>query len=247
MALPRPPVGELSRISVGWGDWGVRTLAPGAATVVIVDVLSFSTCVSIAVRRGATIVPWPSDDPPPADAVVAVRREQTAPAHPFSLSPESLRQARPGMEIVLPSPNGAALTLAAAESGVAVVAGCLRNASAVAARAATEAGPVAVIAAGERWPDGSLRPALEDWVGAGAIAAALPAGWTRSPDASAAEAAFMSARADLTGALGSCASGIELAERGYPEDVALAAELDADDAVPLLGGDEDGRRYAAAS
>ncbi len=214
---------------------------PEVDLVVIVDVLSFSTAVSVACTRGAIVLPHSFDEAAAAElaarhgATLAVRREEASAEHPLSLSPVSMLQARPGERIVLPSPNGAPLSLAAATAGVTVVAGCLRNAGAVADHAADRR--VAVIAAGERWPDGSLRPAVEDLLGAGAIIAAV--GGRRSAEA---EVAAAVAAADPAPLVRDSISGRELVERGAAADVDLAVAVDADQAVPVLA---DGAYVAA--
>lgn len=160
-------------------------------------------------------------------------------ASPWSLSPAALRLAPFTERLVLPSPNGSTIASSAGDD-VTVVAGCLRNATAAGlgptARGwGTAEHPVSVIAAGERWPDGGLRPAVEDLLGAGAIIAALHdrGGGPLSPEASAALAAFR-ATEDIHTALAHCASGQELISSGYAEDVVIAAELDVTDAVPVL-------------
>lgn len=93
-------------------------------------------------------------------------------------------------------------------------------------------GAITVVAAGERWPDHTLRVAIEDQIGAGAVIAGLDA--DRSPEAAIALAAFKHARADLHGTLAACCSGAELIANGYERDVSLAAQLDAYSCVPLL-------------
>ena len=115
------------------------------------------------------------------------------PAGP-SLSPASLALLEPSTAVVLPSPNGSTCAVLAQESGATVVAGCLRNACAVARWSAGRTGPVTVIACGERWPDGSLRTAVEDFIGAGAIIAGLPGAC--SPEASVALGALQAVQAD---------------------------------------------------
>jgi len=201
-----------------------------------VDVLSFATCVEIAVSRDAVVLPFGWRD---ARASAFAERMGAALAGPrdsggLSLSPDSMRGLAPGARVVLPSPNGATLSLAASPGRV--LAGCLRNATAV-ARAAAAGARILVLPAGEQWPDGSLRPCLEDWLGAGAILAALaerlsPA--ALSVEADAARAAAVAARGALSRALRDCASGRELIERGYEADVELAAALDVSEAVPVL-------------
>src|SRR5205807_219284 len=116
-----------------------------------------------------------------------------------------------GSRVVLPSPNGATCSLLAAEAGSVVVAASLRNASAVAEWINASARPVAVIACGEASPDGSIRPALEDLLGAGAVLSELTG--KASPEAVAAIAAFRHASTDLSGSIENCASGRELLER----------------------------------
>jgi 2-phosphosulfolactate phosphatase len=145
---------------------------------------------------------------------------------------------------VLPSPNGSALSFGLAEAGVEVVGASLRNATAVArwlsARLGAARPPrVAVIAAGERWPDGDIRPGLEDLWGAGAVLRALGAlgPEAASPEARAAAEAFAAAEGDLRDRLRDCASGRELIDKGFGDDVDIAAELDTSAVVPLLRGE----------
>jgi 2-phosphosulfolactate phosphatase len=223
-----------------WGPDGARVLARTSRVAIVVDVLSFSSAVDVAVARGARVRPRALDRAMTADtsgggrAVAAVPRSRMSPEHPFSLSPPSMANARRGMTIVVASPNGARVALEAKAAGAAVIAGCLRNAAAVAAAARRAGAPICVIAAGEKWEDSdTLRPAFEDLVGAGAIIAELGA-LERSPEARAAEAAFRKCRARLRAILGECASGRELTRRGFGDDVAWSAELNVSRAVPTL-------------
>jgi 2-phosphosulfolactate phosphatase len=220
-----------------WGLPGVRSLAPGSDIAVIVDVLSFSTAVDIAVAGGASILPYRWKDAS-AEAYAASKNallagKRTCDAG-YSLSPASLESILPGEALVLPSPNGSTLSM---ESGALTrtCCACLRNARAVAARIQLTAMRIAVIPAGEQWDDGSLRPCVEDLIGAGAVIAELRG--TLSPEAELALAVFEKFRLSLHDAIRSCGSGRELAERGFPRDIELAADLNVSDCVPLFRED----------
>lgn len=228
-----------------WGAEGIAMLAPAADVLVIVDVLSFTTGVSVAMDQGAQVFPYRYGDAGAAayaqslSASLAVPREQTSDAQPYSLSPVSLSTLPTNARIVLPSPNGSALAFLAADSGTQVLGGCLRNADATASYAARHGSRIAVIPAGERWgrDSGAFRAAVEDWLGAGAILEALHRYWptaTVSPEAAAAIAAFHAARWDLPAQLAACASGRELREGGYADDVLYAAALNASECAAVL-------------
>jgi 2-phosphosulfolactate phosphatase len=182
------------------------------------------------------ILPYAWNDPSAADharaqgAELAGKRRRTR----YSLAPESYMDAPSGLRCVLPSPNGARVTLSAASSGAVVLAGCLRNARAVAAAAQRSGRTFNVVPAGERWPDGGLRPALEDALGAGAILAALPG--SRSPEAQAMVAIFEARRDSLVETLDACGSGRELTGRGHLRDKLIAGDLDVSSGVPRFDG-----------
>jgi 2-phosphosulfolactate phosphatase len=229
-----------------WGPSGAARVAQGGACLVVVDVLSFTTAVSVAVDAGTRVYPYRWRDETAAafaarmGAALAVGRRSVSEASPWSLSPAALRRAPFTPRLVLPSPNGSAISATAAARSQVVVAACLRNASAVGRWLAgngfgTPQRPLTVVAAGEHWPDGGLRPALEDLLGAGAVIAALHVlGPTPlSPEAAAACATFQ-ATPDPAAAVTGCASGRELAAGGFAEDVAIAVEMDASGAVPVL-------------
>ena len=226
----------------GWGRQGLATLAPVSDVVVLIDVLSFCTGVSVALERGAAVFPCSWRD---ERAAAYAQARQAILARPercltggFSLSPTSLQALPHGSRIVLPSPNGSELSFRARDLKP-TLAGCLRNRTAVARAAQGIGRVVAVIACGERWPDDTLRPAFEDLVGAGAVLAALndTRKGTRSPETMAAIAAYEAASGELPSRLATCAGGRELAEGGFAVDVEVAAELDATELAPLLQGE----------
>lgn len=235
-----------SEVRFEWGLAGAAALG-GAGISVVVDVLSFTTTLTVAADLGIEVLPYRWRDDSAARyatsrrAVLAVgRREATAGA--ISLSPNSLRSARGLQRLVLPSPNGSSIAHALAATSTVCVGAALRNASAV-ARWIADCGDdttVSVIAAGERWPDGSLRPCVEDLWGAGAVLAELMRvrpELTASVEADVAVSAWKAVRGRLGTALAECASGQELIAAGYASDVTVAAEIDESSVVPVLHHD----------
>jgi 2-phosphosulfolactate phosphatase len=210
----------------------MRAVAGGCDVVVIVDILSFTTAVDVAVSRGAAIYPhsYGSETARALADSVGARLAGPRSAGGLSLSPASLEKLTPGERLVLPSPNGSRISVASPCE--ATFAACLRNARAVAAAARAVGLRIAVIASGERWPDGSLRPAIEDWLGAGAVIEHL--GGSLSPDAFAARAAFRAAGPDIGDLVIDSLSGRELLERGHSRDLFLTVQVDASACVPRL-------------
>ncbi|WP_377323055.1 2-phosphosulfolactate phosphatase [Pimelobacter simplex] len=265
------------QVRLEWGPTGGAAISADADIAVVVDVLSFTTTLTIATARGTRVHPFAWKDERAAayarerDAVLAVGRFEARElghghgggrgrggghggAAPPSLSPAQLLDAVPVPRLVLPSPNGSSICAALAGAGTRtglgpqVVGASLRNRTAVArwlAPRIAAGARVALVPAGERWPDGSLRPAVEDLWGAGAVLDGLategadPDAGRWSAEARQARAAYRAAAmgAGLEAALLDCASGRELVAVGFRADVLAAAALDADDVVPLLGGD----------
>ncbi len=246
---PFEPWPDDAQVHVEWGPPGARLAAERGDVVVIVDVLVFSTSLVLTATRGGTALSYSTAElermggRERAAALLnaeVVAKDRAATTARFSLSPASLSTIAAGDRLIFTSLNGAACTSAAAKAPVVLI-GALTNASAVAtAIKATLHDAVAprctVVPCGERWtsvsgePD-SLRPSVEDLLGAGAIVSALPS-LRLSTEARVAAAAFEATGASIDEALRSCVSGRELIQRGFPDDVALAAHVDSTAAVP---------------
>jgi len=227
-------------VRLEWGLSAVDYLAAEADCIVVIDVMSFSTCVSLAVDNGARIYPYPWKDPSACQYAMKIGAKAASPERRFSgegysLSPVSIQHIREGESLVLPSPNGSAISFRARESGKPVFTGCLRNISAT-ANACRRFKRVLIIPCGERWPDGSLRPAVEDYAAAGGIIAALGRR-DCSPEAQAAVAVWQSYLQQDLLPLRECASALELQQRGFDADVALCLAVDAAKRACQLYGD----------
>ncbi|HEU4676051.1 MAG TPA: 2-phosphosulfolactate phosphatase [Motilibacteraceae bacterium] len=234
--------GTLLDVELEWGPAGARLLAARCDVLVVVDVLSFTTALTVAAARGVTVWPYGSDvrggaaggAEALADAVGAQLAHGRSASGGPTLSPASLLHLPEGSRLVLPSPNGSAIAHAAVADGATVVGASLRNSAAVARWLVAREGRqrVGLVPAGERHGDGTLRPCYEDLLGAGTLLgrlAELGALGAISPLAAAARAG---AAEPLP--LASCPSGVELVERGFARDVELAGQVDVDDVVPVL-------------
>jgi len=231
-----------TEVQLEWGPQGLRMLSESCECVVIVDVLSFSTSVAVAVGRGAAV--WPHSGHERAEelarAIGATLVRGRNMREGRTLSPASLLEVSDGERLIMPSDNGSVISHAALMSGLTVVAGSIRNAGSVARWLAGRFATVGLVPAGEQWPDNTLRVCYEDLVGAGAIASRMneaSGDVEMAPEVRAAAAAFES-----RSSLADVPSGRELVDRGFAEDVRLAEEVDADDVVPVL---QNGRYVAA--
>jgi 2-phosphosulfolactate phosphatase len=238
------PYSQLAyRCRLEWGVGGAIRAARRGDIIVIVDVLSFSTSTAIACDLGASIVPAADDIEANELAQqfgyeVAVRRQDVPRLGRYSLSPVSFTDAHFTRPIVLPSPNGATASLASNLGGTVLI-GAFVN-----ARAVTDAvnrlletdGAITLVACGERWPeaqaDGRIRFALEDFLGAGALANAIDV--EKSPEALAAAAAYRALEKNLIDIVSKCGSANELHAIGYERDVEIALSIDYCDSVPSL-------------
>jgi 2-phosphosulfolactate phosphatase len=255
-----------AEVHVEWGEVATLEAARRRHCVAVVDVLSFSTTVSMALDRGAEVLALSGEqiEAMGGRAAVATRfgaevvaKDRASATAKFTLSPASLTRVVAGDRLILTSLNGA-LAVSRARGATALIVACLRNRRAAgdllarALRARAGAG-VTIVPCGEHWSSVAdatgIRPSLEDWVGAGALAARLAElGASLSPEAKAAAAAFGAAvREGLGGWLRDCVSGRELVAKGFPDDVDFAAALDVSEVVPLHHADDDFFRPAPAS
>jgi len=221
-------------IRLEWGLMGVEELAPISDVIIIVDVLSFSTCVDIATKNGALIYPYRWKDESSIEYAKTLNAEladfNRKYSDGYSLSPTSLLNIEPKTKLVLPSPNGSTLTLSTGMTPT--LCGCLRNAKAVATFAKKYGNKISIIAAGEQWTDKSLRVAFEDLVGAGAIISYLSG--NLSPESKTGLTIFEHVKTTLLTEIKNCSSGKELSERGFEKDILLACELNSSNNVPIF-------------
>ena len=212
---------------------GIEKFKETSDVIIIADVLSFSTTVDIALGNGAIVYPYKFKDETSLLYAMQVHAEMASferSKDRYSLSPASLMDIKSGTKIVLPSPNGAELSLST--GSIPTLCACLRNCKSVAEYAMSLGENILVIPAGEKWDDGSVRFAVEDYLAAGAVISYLEG--NLSSESNSALALFNNFKDSLLDIIKNCASGIELLEKGFEEDIHLACELNVSDCVPLL-------------
>ena len=77
-------------VRFGWGARGLAAVGPGAAAIVIVDVLSFATATDVAVSRGIEVVPCRWRDERAGEIAAGLTKQLLAYAGKTSLSVEEI-------------------------------------------------------------------------------------------------------------------------------------------------------------
>ncbi|KQV07128.1 2-phosphosulfolactate phosphatase [Leifsonia sp. Root112D2] len=243
------PTQSKYEVRFDWGREGLASIAQGAGVIVVIDSISFTTTVGLAVEHGLEVVPFdgvgePADAAAAADAVLAGPRGASGiTLSPSSITPENVAAIAPQSRVLVSSLNGSRLSAAAAAFGVPVVAASLRNRTAVAEwilQQQVDTGDrlrVAIVAAGESRSDGSTRFAVEDLLVAGAVIDALATVGIdyAAPEAAAACAAYLGLKRAVGHLLTASVTGQQLIEADARIDVELAGKLDSSAVVPVLG------------
>lgn len=223
--------------TVAWGGDGLRRAVERGDIPVIVDVLRFSSTVTTAVANGFTILPAPT-------AGVAAGILAGSGAERRSLSPLDYVNPRDPGEVVLVSPNGAALSHSLPPGSVGFV-GCLLNARAAGrllGGMSRELGKgIALVAAGEAVEEQESdlehrRFAVEDYFGCGAILSELKI--DLDDEAAAWREAFLVAKQEYADLIRKSPSGTWLAARGQAGDMSHCLQLSIYDTLPVI---RDGR------
>jgi 2-phosphosulfolactate phosphatase len=251
--MPQPQPAEHTQTSYevrfDWGIEGLHSIAPGAGVIVFIDTISFTTTVELATGLGLEVEPYPTLDREAAAAYAATvgaklaarRGEPGLSLSPTSMTADKVAEFGASRAVVI-SLNGSRVAADAAGFGVPVVAANLRNFSAVARwvldhqEGLGRRAVVAVVASGERRADGTMRPAVEDQLAAGAVIGALAARGIDacSPEAAVAAASFDAMRRAVGHLLTASVSARELAAVDQLEDVRIAARLDVSEVVPVM-------------
>lgn len=219
-----------------WGIEGIKKYSSVSDVTIIVDVLSFSTCVDVALSQKAIVYPYKFKDNSAIEYAAAIDAELASfirSKDKFSLSPLSLMNLSEGTRIVLPSPNGSELSLFSLSNMT--LCACFRNYRVVAEYVNSISENITVIPAGEKWENGTIRFAIEDYLGAGALISELKG--ELSAEAIAAKKLFELLKPELKEIVSGSLSGRELIEKEFQEDVDIALEVNAGNTIPILIND----------
>ncbi|MGW4125374.1 2-phosphosulfolactate phosphatase [Nocardia sp. NPDC004711] len=240
-------------------DWGIdaaRLAAHRGDAVVIIDALSFSTTVILAVARGAAVLPLARAELERTSDLAALQAEHGARLlandptdRQLDIPLTDIDSIQPGDRVIVPSQNGGTICAAITDAPAAAISS-FRNRTVTAEWCARllSAGTVeriTLIAAGSYWsqmsPYTALRPCIEDGVAAGAVAAALrDTGARLSVEALAIAATFDAVirTNDISAWLHNTVTGRWLESLdGLPAEVTDAGQLDVSAVVPSLGPD----------
>ena len=228
-------------VTVAFGTQGFRAAREAGELPVIVDVLRFSSTVVTAIANGFTILPAGSRDAAEklAERTGAIVSGQTGTAA-YSLSPLDYLNPRSPGEVILVSPNGAALSEAIQLPAFGLIA-CLVNARAAGRRLRQLSDRlrtgITLIAAGETREDQeedleNRRFAVEDYLGCGAILSEIQ--MRRSVDATVCLRAFEACRLDYATLISESPSGRYLAERGHAGDITHCLQRSIYDVLPVV-------------